>query len=404
MPPRHGRETRLSGDVRSRRKRHPSAAARQKLAAHIRRQQPIKPAVDATPCRDRWLARVGSVIDAVVQALPTLGPVTAMASTVPDVASGTSDQIFVSHFDFRGYAAPDEAASHRDVVPVLRRFFNATDVTVAHPPTRITVVPKAGDGVPYLRNLAAGTSDGQLLLSGVVPPNYMSLLEALTRFLQARAIPHRMTDYPVNLANVDHLPEADLLVLADAPPHDILAPASKADLVRRYGHPAHVIHLELADRRNDQGAPLCYDLDLAFHATLNARGEPVALVHLPCIQVQPAGSAIGRQQVVARLAELGFRVIEVDAADQRALATNALGDGRGRLLMSGPAGSLSPSLVSRLEQAGVSPVFPDRLWLGHPAVDEIPPYGLHCLTTHLRWPRAADATPVPSVAAPHTDL
>lgn len=412
-----GVEVRLCGDVRSRRKRHPAPAYRQKLAARIRRhQQRADPtleacaagpstAVGAEPsllscaaaCWNAVVARVGSVIDSVVQVMPTFGPAIAVAASVPDAPPAEADQILVSHFDFRGLAASDEAATHRDLVPVLRRFFNVTDVAVSSPPTQISVMPRSGDGVPYLRNVAASTPDGHMLLSGTVPPHYMPLLDGLAQFLQRRHIAYRMTDYSVNLANVDHLPEADLLLLADTPPHVVLGPEERADLARRFGHPAHVIHLELAERRNAWGAELCYDLDLAFHATLNARGEPVALVHLPCIRMHPAGTAMGRDEVMARLTGLGFQVVEVDEADQRALATNVLGDGRGRLLMSGPVGSLSPSLISRLAQAGITPVFPEGLWLGHPARDHIPPYGLHCLTAHLRLPR-------PSRQALHTDL
>lgn len=404
-----GRQTRLLGEIHTRRQRPPEGPARQALVARIRRQQgrwangleaplptapkPSGPSLlsRAGTCLSDLGQRVGSVVHAVVQALPSFGPAPALAAPAPGAPQDAIDRLFVSHFDFRGFAQSDEAATHRDVVPALRQFFGSS---------RVTVIPRSGDGAPYLRNLAASTPDGQMLLSGSVPPNYLPLLEVLARYLTDHHIPFAMTEYSVNFANVEPIPELDLLVLADTPPHVILPPDAKADLVGRFGHPAHVVHLELADVRNPFGAELCYDLDMAFLATLNARGEPVALVHWPCIQVRPQGDAIGRDAVRARLQALGLRLIEVGAQDQRALATNALSDGHGRLLMSGPSGSLSADLLAQLAAAGITPVFPDRLWLGHPSRDTLPPYGLHCMTVHLQMPRP----PLPQEPAPHPDL
>jgi hypothetical protein len=217
---------------------------------------------------------------------------------------------------------------------------------------------------------------------------YRPAREAAEAYFIREGISHERMESAINFANVEFVPEADLLVVADAT-QDPITPSEEAELRRVFGNPANIIHLALSPLHNRAGSDLCYDMDLAFHAMRNERGDKIALIHKPCIRESGGGSVMSRSQVLKALGTLGFKVIDIGSDDQAALAANALSldTQPGRLLL--PSSSISDKLRTQLQENGITTSFSrDGKVLGHKGTDAIPPYGIHCLTVSLRLPES----------------
>ena len=208
----------------------------------------------------------------------------------------------------------------------------------------------------------------------------------IERHFQKMGVPTRRLDSSVNFANVQYLSTQDALVLANS----TFAPLSDSaaqELKRVFGEPKHILRVELNADLQRGDWPICYDLDLAFHMTMNTQGEPVALVHKPCISADPAAGELGTEAFVSQLKALGFRVIEIGEKDQLSLATNFVtsDDRPGEALFA--RGNLSAGLLRQLQEAGIQPVFADGQGkkLGYTGRD-LPIWGLHCLTVNFHKP------------------
>lgn len=300
--------------------------------------------------------------------------------------------VLVSHFNFTASQSlsansrKTEATTHRDVVPVLKEFLGKDKVKIL----------QGNKGTPFLRNVVA-EGPSNMITSGVAShhPQYGPLRNQVERYFDRAGVKYQRMASEVNMANVEFLPESQLLVLADS---DLkITPFGKAELVRVFGNPENVIHLALDKNLvNKHGAPLCYDLDLAFHALVGVHGERVALIHQPCIQAEPdqQRGIMGRADVLKTLKTLGYSVIEIDAEDQKSLAANSLSvdDSPGKILFT--SDKVSDSLRRQLQTHGIEPSFPTNgKDLGHRAYDGVAGYGIHCLTVSLRLPEAEVTKP-----------
>lgn len=249
---------------------------------------------------------------------------------------------------------------------------------------------------PYPRNLA---SEGphSMVTSNIHKLHDEDRSGALARMeaeFKRRGIKFERVSEPVNFADVDYMPSTDLLVLASTPENrGPLAHAQRVEneLRRVFGDPKNVIRYELdAHAVDKQGRLKCYDADLAMHLMRNKNGDPVALVHKPCIVTSPTQKGIlSRDQVLEALGSLGFKVIEISAADQTQLATNALSiDSKpGHALF--PSDKISATLKSKLEANGIEAHYSvDGKVLGGNMNPRAHLFGVHCLTVNLRRPES----------------
>ncbi len=378
--------------------------AHERLIAQIKEQQtkassPENEAPEPLPAQpataQSLFARLSGHAYELVQRLPVPGllPVAAAAQPPQKSSPAQSEPVvlgqngfLIAEFDFRNsFSAQEkekEAGTHRDIVKPLAKLAGKAAVHV---------VPNPQNNAPFLRNILAEGPNSMITGQAYAErPRDQVMIDAVRQHLKKAGIKNKRLNHVVNFANVDFMPKGDLLVLANYGPVGVISPAAKKDLVRVFGHPKNVVHLELNwYLKNSRGADLCYDLDLAFHAMTNARGEKIALIHKPCLALaaESGQSNPGPEAVVKTFEALGFKVIEISQRDQENLALNGLSldDDSGRLLL--PSKNVSSQLQKQLMQHHIEPLFSSKKKvLGHAATDDIPPYGLHCFAVSLRRP------------------
>jgi N-dimethylarginine dimethylaminohydrolase len=279
----------------------------------------------------------------------------------------------------------DLAKTEKEYVHALEKFVGERNVEVFDNPR---------NAYPYLRNVAGSAPDGTVLTSHHevdLDQGQVEMRTRIERHFQKMGVPTRRLDSSVNFANVQYLSTQDALVLASSKFAPLTESAAQ-ELKRVFGEPKHILRVELNTDLQRGDWPICYDLDLAFHMTVNAQGEPVALVHKPCISADPAAGELGSEVFVSQLKALGFRVIEISAKDQLSLATNFVtsDDRPGEALFA--RDNLSEGLLRQLQEAGIQPVFADGQGkkLGYTG-RAVPIWGLHCLTVNFHKP--ADGEP-----------
>ncbi len=241
---------------------------------------------------------------------------------------------------------------------------------------------------PYLRNIAM-EANGVLLTSTMNEkklPNMVRSRHVLEKYCAERGIPFRRTGLPVNFANVEYIPSLDLLIMASSRSHFIDAERRK-ELREAFGNPDHVIHVELDEQKtNKWGGQACYDLDLGFHVTRNANGEPVALIYPDCLRAHPELAEHGRVAALTTMQQLGLTLLEFDEDERDALAANSVSWGLspGTIFLSSP---VSKDLRCKLVDAGIKPISPT----GGKVLGGLLPggnvFGAHCVTLHLPEPR-----------------
>ncbi len=334
------------------------------------------------------------------QVLPGVG-----AASVPPPADEPTvlgeGGYLIATFDFSGAQTAQErkaeVSNHREVADAVKAVAGDKSVSLLQQPAR--------SSYPFVRNLASEGPHGMVISDptalGSMPQ--AQAIKNLRSHFDANDIPYDEVNSPVNFADVDYVPAADLLVLA----HNAKDPGSPlrnqkvdAQLQRVFGNPENVIRYELDTSAVDKlGRLKCYDGDLAMHIMRNQNGELVALVHKPCIVKDPANSKLlSRQEVLTNLKELGIQVIEISAADQQELATNVLSiDGQpGHVLM--PSDKISDGLKKKLADAGIVVHYAaSGKVLGGKLAPGVAMYGIHCMTLNLRKPeRSGDARGKPA--------
>ncbi|VTU38579.1 hypothetical protein H6CHR_05254 [Variovorax sp. PBL-H6] len=394
-----GGTTRLRGIVLSRRHKPTQHDLERRVRRIKKGQSEAGITIEPLPKADTTNADLWTLVcqgaDWLWQSVPAVNLLPVVGATLDDSAQGAGKAeplgqggILVPEFDFRDYQSPreqqTEASTHKDVVRSLGRLAGKENVHV---------MPSTG-ATPFIRNVVA-EGPYEMLTSGISSSDirYGPLRDSAEAYFKKEGIEYRRLESEANLANCAFRPDDDLLVMADGDRASIISPKMKRELTRVFGNPANVIHLELnAERLNSHGQLACYDLDLAFHAMTNVRGEPIALVYKPCIREKASQGRMGREDVLQALGALGYKVIEISEEDQRNLVANSLSmdDRSGKILFSSKAAS--KGLREQLEKHHVTPILPagDKV-LGHPAIDHIPPYGLHCITVSLRRPKAKTA-------------
>ncbi|MBT2321846.1 hypothetical protein J7E62_05670 [Variovorax paradoxus] len=385
------------GGPQAKRDHYPTPQDRRQLARTIRAQQrahgiePVpEPQQEETAGWHEWMAGWASSIGGassevasyIWDRLPTTEtPSEAPAAKAPKKQTFQAGQggVMVAEFDFRN--AKEGPRTHHDVVPELERFLGKG---------KVHVLPMNQGGVPFTRNEAFETPLKMITSRGSeLNPQYRQIHASALEFFNQSGIAHEQIPHNLNMANFEYVPSSRLLILADIGNSKVSEPIIVKELKRVFGDPKHIIKLELnIDLKDELGGYLCYDLDLAFHATRNRDGKDVALIYEPCIVENPTAPRMGRQQVLDTLRKLKFDVIEISAEDQHNLATNCLSalDGSGRLLF--PNKDISDKLRSDLEAHGLTPVFPQsKEGLGN-RYAKGGAYGIHCLTVNLRRPQS----------------
>ncbi|MEO5671141.1 MAG: hypothetical protein ABIR26_10660 [Ramlibacter sp.] len=240
---------------------------------------------------------------------------------------------------------------------------------------------------PFVRNILA-EGPNSMLVPSKVPGQYEATLKDVVKELGQMGVTVAVAEGMINFANVEWLPAADMLVIADAKWG--ISTAMRPAVEKMFGNPKNVIHFRLNDAIVSRlGAPLCYDMDLAFHALRNPAGQWIALFHQGCLQKAPDGSDLMDAHAVEKtLRALNFSVVPVSAADQELLAANSLSlhDKSGKLQMSHPG--ISADLLKNLREHDITPVVPDEV-LGE-APSPSGNYGIHCLTVSLRLPEGKE--------------
>jgi hypothetical protein len=396
-PPAAASTSRVGGP-QTRRDHYPTPQERKQLARTIRAQQRahgIEPmpepqreeALDWYESMAGWASSIGGASSKVASYIRERLPSNQVPSEVPK-AKASKKQTFeagqggvlVAEFEFKD---PEEGPrTHHDLVPDLERFLGKGKVHVLPMSRRPGIAP-------FPRNEAFETPLKMITSrQSELNPQYREIHVRAQEYFKNSGIAHEMIPQNLNMANIEYVPSSRLLILADRGNMRLSHPILVKEFKRVFGDPKHIITLELNEELiNKRGEDLCYDLDLAFHATRNRDGKDVALIYKPCIAENPTAPRMGRQQVLDTLRRLRFDVIEISAEDQHNLATNCLSalDGSGRLLF--PNKGISDKLRSDLEEHGLTPVFPEsEKGLGNRYARF--PYGVHCLTVNLRRPQS----------------
>lgn len=252
---------------------------------------------------------------------------------------------------------------------------------------KVHVADKPEQAYLFPRNLFGSLPQGGVVTTSVKTPHegIRATHAAMMAYFAAHDIPVEVIPGYINFADVD-LVSPDTLVVAtrDDGSKLPLSPETLTALQRVFGNPSHVLRVRL-DARN----PACYDLDVAFHATISATTlKPVILLHEQCFVAGRKKGEIGPAELRAELVSQGFEIIDVTEEDVWNLAANSVTNPNepGRLLMTRP---VSEALQRRLLDAGVQPDFPDgNVPIGFNQPDGISIFGLHCLTLNFRMPIA----------------
>ncbi len=243
---------------------------------------------------------------------------------------------------------------------------------------------------PYPRNLAIEGPHGMLTNTREASFRLECARVALTRYFDQKGIPYAKApaDLKINFANVQWVPDLDMLVVAD------VDKPTRDWLLKAYDNPTRQLTLFLNnERETPSGKKLCYDMDIAFYVVPTQNDDWVALIHDPCIEewhLQVDSTISTSVQTSTPLSDIlaktGLKVIRLSEADTLRLTANALTsyDGSGRLLMTDP--TMSKKLKKDLQQAGVTPVTAGER-LGHSG-NTISHFGIHCLTLHIPAYRA----------------
>lgn len=300
------------------------------------------------------------------------------------------------------FLSPNSAKNEKIWVKVLQGFFGADNVHVVDMPPDIW---------PYLRNVASTTPDGTLITSRITEfqgKGQDLARNALEDHFRKLGLPVlRLRQEDVNFANVEYVASRDTLIVAHS---DYFPVRDMGELERAFGNPAHVlvVSVDLSRKRVGERTS-CYDLDLSLHVTMNADGEPVALLYEDCLKKTGLGPGVlSPRQLVEVMNDLGFTIVPITEDEQRMLAANSVSnpDRPGELLFT--RDGVSPSLVQRLVEVGVTAVEPHSgRWIGYTAADDgigISAFGLHCLTLNFRIPVEQPTEPEGVVAEPKDAL
>jgi hypothetical protein len=277
---------------------------------------------------------------------------------------------------------PENSAKNEKVwVKVLKNFFGANSVHVLDWPPGTT---------PYIRNVATTTPDGTLVTSEIRGRD--SLLrkqdqarDVLEEYFLGLGLPVKRLPSQTNFANVEYVESRDALILAHS---DIAVIRDTGALEEVFGRPKYVLQVWLDLTKKHGAESRCYDLDLAFHVTMNADGRPVALLHTDCLKSDRnlPSNILTASKFRQELIQLGFEVVDISKEEQLALATQGISnpDMPGKLLFT--RDQMPPSLVEELAEVGVEVIAPNsKRLIGYNGQD-FPMFGLHCLTMNMRIP------------------
>lgn len=284
---------------------------------------------------------------------------------------------------------PENSAKNEKAwVEVLKRFFDPENVHVVSVPRDTSW--------PFVRNLATTTPEGALVTSEItrwdkLDKNMHKTRDAIEEHFHKLGLPVQRLRRETNFANLEYVRWRDGSALIGAESDNEFS----LDIpeLRQVFDPEHVLVVELDLSKTHGDNPRCYDLDLAFLVTMNAKGEPVALLHSDCLRNdrELRKDLLTADAFRKELGKLGFHVIEVSKAEQvAALGTQAVSnpDAPGKLLFT--RDDIPQTLVKKLADADVEAVLPNsKRVLGHNG-NEYPIFGLHCLTMNMRIPVAEE--------------
>jgi hypothetical protein len=276
----------------------------------------------------------------------------------------------------------DNSAKNEKIwVEVQKKFFGANMVHVLDWPRATT---------PYIRNVATTTPEGKLVTSEIRGQESLrrkkdKARDVLEEYFRELGLPVERLPSETNFANVEYVESRDALIVAHS---DIAVIQDTAALEDVFGRPKYVLQVWLDLTKKHGAESRCYDLDLAFHVTMNAEGRPVALLHADCLKSGPnlPSDILTASKFRKELMELGFLVVDISEEEQRALVTQGISnpDVPGKLLFT--RDQIPPSLVEELAEAGVKAVAPNSTRVIGYNGEELPMFGLHCLTIQMRIP------------------
>lgn len=122
---------------------------------------------------------------------------------------------------------------------------------------------------------------------------------------------------------------------------------------------------------------------------MNAKGEPVALLHPDCLRSRPdlPDPVLNAERFRKNLVMLGFHVVELSEQEQLALAANSVSNPNEPGMLLFTRDRISPSLVQKLAEVDVEAVPPNsENLIGYAEGGGIPMFGLHCLTLNILIP------------------
>lgn len=362
----------------------------------------------------QWLASAGKAVYQTLPAMPGLGLPTADGAALPDKTLGEGGVVTITY----NFAPPEHDPelfinTYREILPpgFLPEHVPREVIAIAEPRNAgeadsqgirdalrklyphhkiHTVEALPYCNYPYPRNLAIEGPRGMLTNTRENSFRLECARLALTRYFDQKGIPYAKApaDMAINFANVQWVPDLDMLVVADVdgPTRDWL--------LKAYDNPTQQLTLYLNHEiQTPDGNDLCYDMDIAFYVVPTQNNDWVALIHDPCIkgwhlQVDSTISTSVQTSTPLSgiLSKAGLKVIRLSQADTLRLTANALTsyDGSGRLLMTDK--TMSKKLKNELLTAGVTPVTAGER-LGHSG-NNIIHFGIHCLTLHIPAYRA----------------
>jgi hypothetical protein len=192
------------------------------------------------------------------------------------------------------------------------------------------------------------------------------------------------------MANLHYDEKLDLLVMMHLPWKDAgywsLHPSRKKQIdgvITAFGNPKNIIQLfaDNSERYKTRKSLKCYDLDVFFHMTTNAKGEKIALLYKPCVSKFSNIDKMDRDNVVKQFEELGISIIDLSENDFKKFAANAISLEPGKILF---GHDVSPELKEQLKKKGMEPfVSPVPIGFTEEIPDAILPFSVHCVAADL---------------------
>lgn len=248
------------------------------------------------------------------------------------------------------------------------------------------------DSYPFPRNLVAVGPKDTVVMSdpNVQQPHKRASANAIVKYLEKKNIPYQLLSNPTNMANLHYDEKLDLLVMMHTPWKNSdswsLSPRNKKQIdgvITAFGKPKNIIQLwaDNSERYKTRKSLKCYDLDVFFHMTTNAKGEKIALLYKPCVSKFSKIDKMDRDNVVKQFEELGISIIDLSENDFKKLAANAISPDPGKILF---GHEVSTELKEQLKKKGMEPfVSPVPIGFTEEIPGKIVPFSVHCVTADL---------------------